>query len=460
MVNDPSTNELIRWSNDGTSFIVTRPTELAKRILPQYFKHDHFSSFVRQLNTYGFHKVPQLQQGVLRPDHNAGMDVIEFANPRFRRDQPDLLLLVQRKRSSKSKSKQKAKKTSSTVAAKSSAALSSSPLASPASSFLSPSTTNITTPAASTPVTPTTPLFSSTNTIASSPTLSASSVSLPPTPILAPSIPMSSTSSVFPHSPLLHNQQQQQQEQKPNFSDADVQKMMDEMTAIKSHQTTISNELKQMQGDNQVLWQEILTARERNHQHQDTINKILRFLASVYTSNSNGTSTPALSNSSSQAGGHSLGDKKQHLMLGVEQQDHLQATLLSPLTAATSPCPSTVSPLLSASASPVFDLNDLVEVPQTIDQDQLQSSLSHLTQMSQHDVFWNPTTGTSTATTLLPEMTSQIQTLGNAASSMNQNIDQLDNNVEALAKQLGIQPHHHHPHPQQEQQGGIPSIPI
>ena len=95
-------------------------------------------------------------------------------------------------------------------------------------------------------------------------------------------------------------------------------------------------------------------------------------------------------------------------------------------------------------------------MPHTIDQDQLQSSLSHLTQMSQHDVFWNPTTGTSTATTLLPEMTSQIQSLGNAASSMNQNIDQLDNNVETLAKQLGIQ---HHPHPQQEQ-GGIPSIPI
>ena len=364
MVNDPSTNELIRWSNDGTSFIVTRPTELAKRILPQFFKHDHFSSFVRQLNTYGFHKVPQLQQGVLRPDHNAGLDVIEFANPRFRRDQPDLLLLVQRKRSSKSTNKQKAKKARSAVVAKSSAAL---PLSPSSPSLLSPATTN-TTPAASTPVTPSTPLFSSINTIASSPTLSASSVSLPPTPILAPSIPMSSASSVFPHSPQLHNQQRQQQqqqqqhhqEQKPMLSDSDVHKMMDEMTAIKSHQLNITNELKQMQGDNQVLWQEILTARERNHQHQDTINKILRFLASVYTSNSNGSSTPALSNSSIH-GAHSLGAKKQHLMLGVEQHEYLQATLLSPSTPLASPCPSSVSPLLSPSASPVFDLNDLVE---------------------------------------------------------------------------------------------------
>ncbi|KAI9277036.1 hypothetical protein BDA99DRAFT_494715 [Phascolomyces articulosus] len=434
MVNDPTTNELIRWSNDGTSFIVTRPTELAKRILPQFFKHDHFSSFVRQLNTYGFHKVPQLQQGVLRPDNNAGMDLIEFANPRFRRDQPDLLLLVQRKRSSNSANKQKGKKASSSSSTSTSSA--------------APTTANTSaiTPTASASSSPVPSTFSTT----SSPTLSASSASLPPTPTLASSIPSIATASSFPSSPLQHAhhlhhlqepQQQQQQQQKSTFSDSDVHRILDEMSAIKSHQLSISNELKQMQGNNQVLWQEILTARERNHQHQDTINKILRFLASVYTSSSTSTPTLPTTASSTSHAGPSLGAKKQPLMIGVEQAK------ISPVP---SPCPSSVS-LPSGSTSPVFDLNDLVEVPQTMDQEQLQSSLCHLTQMSQHDVFWNPMTGTSTATTLLPEVTNQIQSLGNAASSINQNIDQLGNSVDALAQQMGI---HHH-----SAQQGMTSVP-
>ncbi|KAJ8761681.1 hypothetical protein K2173_004457 [Erythroxylum novogranatense] len=44
------------WNAEGNGIVIRSPPEFADHILPRYFKHNNFSSFIRQLNTYGFKK--------------------------------------------------------------------------------------------------------------------------------------------------------------------------------------------------------------------------------------------------------------------------------------------------------------------------------------------------------------------------------------------------------------------
>ncbi|XP_022938527.1 heat stress transcription factor B-3-like [Cucurbita moschata] len=57
LVEDPTTDDVISWNDDGTALVVWHPPEFARDLLPTLFKHSNFSSFVRQLNTYGFRKI-------------------------------------------------------------------------------------------------------------------------------------------------------------------------------------------------------------------------------------------------------------------------------------------------------------------------------------------------------------------------------------------------------------------
>lgn len=84
MVDDPSSDTVVSWSASNKSFIVWNPPEFARDLLPRFFKHNNFSSFIRQLNTYGFRKIDPEQW--------------EFANDDFIRGKPHLMKNIHRRK--------------------------------------------------------------------------------------------------------------------------------------------------------------------------------------------------------------------------------------------------------------------------------------------------------------------------------------------------------------------------
>ena len=56
ILSDNTYNEIIHWDNDGKRIIVKDVVNLCNIVLPKFYKHHNYSSFVRQLNMYGFHK--------------------------------------------------------------------------------------------------------------------------------------------------------------------------------------------------------------------------------------------------------------------------------------------------------------------------------------------------------------------------------------------------------------------
>ena len=57
ILNDKEYTSYIHWSQDGLSVIISDPTGLSKKVLPKFYNHHNFASFVRQLNMYNFHKI-------------------------------------------------------------------------------------------------------------------------------------------------------------------------------------------------------------------------------------------------------------------------------------------------------------------------------------------------------------------------------------------------------------------
>jgi hypothetical protein len=113
MVDDESTKELITWTGNGDQFTVFDNTEFSRVVLPRYFKHCNWSSFVRQLNSmfleifsflliepltnfpslvYDFHKVNEGNS-----DEDSPAQRWDFKHPWFSRSGIDRLHRIRRK---------------------------------------------------------------------------------------------------------------------------------------------------------------------------------------------------------------------------------------------------------------------------------------------------------------------------------------------------------------------------
>lgn len=175
MVNDNSNEKFIHWSRNGESIIVPNREKFVQEVLPKYFKHSNFASFVRQLNMYGWHKVQDIKSGSMLSNNDSRW---EFENENFKRGREHLLENIIRQK------------------------------------------------------------------------------------------PNSNLSGAG------------------NGEDIDINILFNELETVKYNQMAIAEDLKRISKDNEMLWKENIMARERHQTQQQTLEKILRFLSSVFGPNS------------------------------------------------------------------------------------------------------------------------------------------------------------------------------
>lgn len=85
---DTTDPTIAQWTADGKAFLVHDPKKFGVEVLAKHYKSGNFSSFIRQLNFYSFHKNVKAK------------DAWEFSHPSFVRGRWDLMRDIKRKTSS------------------------------------------------------------------------------------------------------------------------------------------------------------------------------------------------------------------------------------------------------------------------------------------------------------------------------------------------------------------------
>jgi hypothetical protein len=101
LLSDRKYQDAIRWSSNGEAIVIFDADTFKRIVLDktaEMFKTKNFTSFVRQLNLYGFRKVPT--NGKSDPNKN-----MKFEHPHFVQSKPQVMHLVQRTCSSGKKRK-------------------------------------------------------------------------------------------------------------------------------------------------------------------------------------------------------------------------------------------------------------------------------------------------------------------------------------------------------------------
>ena len=69
ILNNHNYNNVISWDTDGKKVVISDVVKLCKDILPKFYKHRNLSSFIRQLNLYGFHKYKGIMESLEIYEH-------------------------------------------------------------------------------------------------------------------------------------------------------------------------------------------------------------------------------------------------------------------------------------------------------------------------------------------------------------------------------------------------------
>ena len=89
ILEDENNENIIHWGENGKYFVIENMYDFIEKILPKYYNHNNFASFVRQLNKYNFHKI------------KTSINENAFQNNQFIKGKKDLISNILRKKKRK-----------------------------------------------------------------------------------------------------------------------------------------------------------------------------------------------------------------------------------------------------------------------------------------------------------------------------------------------------------------------